>query len=97
MPPNLNSLEAGFQYGTCQHLDQHADKDSKNGFHQCLSPQGQAQLLLASLAGALRLVKGAPLPIVYEVFNVVFLYWLPGQESLHVIPFKVTFPFPTVL
>lgn len=61
-------------------MDQHADKDSKIAPPVSQSP-GKGQLLPASLAGAPRLGSGTPLPRVYAVFDMVFLYWFPGQES----------------
>lgn len=85
MPPGQN---------ICPHLYQHAEKDSKNGCYQ--SPAG-GPATSCFLVGAPRLVSGTPSPMSMWFLIMPFLHWFPGQESLHVSSFRVSFSFPTGL
>ena len=46
--PEANKLEGGFQNGACQHQCPRGRTSPQNGFHQCLCPQGELKLPLAS-------------------------------------------------
>lgn len=67
-----SSLEGGFLSGTISTGLIMAEQDSKNGYHQCFSPQGVSQLCLASQAGAPRLVSESLSLMVYTLFDLVF-------------------------
>lgn len=51
-------------------------------------------LFPTSPAEALRLVNGSPYPMVYVLFQWVFLCWFPGQESLQSDSLREWYPIP---
>lgn len=81
-PPGVSSPEGGFQNGSCQARINMAEQYSTNGCYQCLSPLGEYQVPPSSLVGTQRLVSRSPSCMVYLLFDLVFLYWLPGWVTL---------------